>query len=365
MHTFLLHMTKNILSLSKKFIKIKSVEGNKDALNSILNLALSYLGDFTIEKFEKNGVKSALVYNTKKRPKKFKLLITIHLDVIEGKDSQYKPKIIGDKLYGVGSMDMKANAACVIFAFKELANSMNYPMALQIVTDEEVGGLNGAKYQVSKGVRADFVLASEPTNFDIVHQAKGVLQIKVSCKGISSHGAYPWRGDNAVWKMNNFLNILNKKFPNPKKEAWKTTFNLSSLNTNNKVINKIPDSCEAVFDIRYIKEDQKTILSDLKKILPKGFKLDVLVSEPPMFTQKNNEYILNLASIAKKYTKKSIKLRGANGTSDVGHFSKKNCSGIEFGPIGGDIGGDKEFVSIKSLDVFYKILIDFIKAQNK
>lgn len=357
-------MLKNILSLSEKLIAIKSVDGNLKGLDEALSLALSELEDFTIEKFQRNGVKSALVYKSKTRPSKFKVLLNIHLDVISAKEGQYKPKIVGNKLYGAGAMDMKANASCAIFAFKELASKVDYPLGLQITTDEEIGGGHGTKYQIEKGVDTEFVLATEPTNFDIVHKAKGALQLKISTKGKTFHGAYPWKGENAIWKMNEFLNILKKKFPIPKNEKWGTMVNLSSIETTNKTLNKIPDDCCALLDVRFIAEDSKTILKTFKQILPKGFKMEVLAHEPAVFTKKDDIYVASLQRITKKVVEKNVILRGAHGTSDVSHFMKIRSAGIEFGPIGGGIGSDSEWVSIPSLETYYKILVEFLKSQN-
>ena len=82
-------MINNIVSLSAKFIRIKSVQGNTKALEEVLGLALSELKGFKIERFEKNGSKSALIYNSTKRPKKFKIILNGHLDVVPGKEHQY------------------------------------------------------------------------------------------------------------------------------------------------------------------------------------------------------------------------------------------------------------------------------------
>src|SRR3989338_9584875 len=227
------NIERKVLSLTKKFISIESVPGNPEELEKILGLALSNLKGYTIERFKQNGVNSALIYNSRKRSKKFKIILNGHLDVVPGKEYQYLPKIKGNRLYGVGSMDMKANAACLIMVFKEVADKTGYPLGLQLVTDEEVGGFDGTKHQISKGVRADFVIAGEPTNFDIVNEAKGVLRVNISTKGKTAHGAYPWRGENAIWKMNEFLNILKKKYPVPRREQWTTTVNLSGIETRN------------------------------------------------------------------------------------------------------------------------------------
>lgn len=353
-------MQKDIISLAKKFIAIKSISENKKALEEILELALSNLKGYTVERFERNGTKSALIYKSKFRPRKFKILLNGHLDIIPGKEFQYMSKIKGNRLFGAGSMDMKANVACLIMVFKEIAKKVDYPLGLQLVTDEEIGGFNGTKFQIEEGVRADFIITGEPTNFDIVNKAKGVLWLKISTRGKTAHGAYPWRGENAVWKMNEFLNILRKKYPIPISERWITTFNLSNIETKNRVFNKIPDDCLVELDVRYISKETKTILGDIKKLLPNGFKLDVVANEPALYTDKNNSYLKELRKIGKNVINKEITLRGAQGSSDARHYARVNCPGIEFGPIGRGIGSDNEWVSVSSLEKYVLILRKFL-----
>ena len=58
----------------------------------------------------------------------------------------------------------------------------------------------------------------------IANEAKGVLWLKVSCKGKTAHGAYPWRGENAIAKMHRFLGDLCKEFPVPKQAQPGHTF---------------------------------------------------------------------------------------------------------------------------------------------
>jgi len=358
-------MTKDIIALTKKFISIQSIPSQPEALSNILELALTELSGYTIERFSKNGVKSALVYNAPTRPKKFKILLNAHLDVIPGKEHQYIPKIKGTKLYGVGAMDMKANVACLIAAFHDIASQVNYPLALQLTTDEEIGGFDGTKHQIENGVRADLVLAGEPTNFDIVTKTKGVLWVKVTAKGKTAHGAYPWRGDNAIWKIHEFLATIKKQFPLPKHEVWKTTINLSKISTSNTALNKIPDDCIAELDIRYVPEDSKTIVKKIRSLLPKGVSMEIIANEPGSFIDENNNYVKLLKKIGKEITGKKIVLRGAQGSSDARHFTPVGGSGIEFGPIGGGIGSDDEWVDIASLEKYKVIISEFLLSVEK
>ncbi len=351
-----------LLELSKRFIEIRSDNNHPDQLDVVLDLAREKLKRFTIEEFVNNGYKSILVYNTENRPEKFKIILNGHLDVIPGKDEQYIPQIQGDQLYGVGSMDMKSNVACLIQAFCDMADRVTYPLGLQVVTDEQIGGFDGTKYQIDQGVKADFIVAGEASNFDIVNKAKGVAWLKFTATGESAHGAYPWRGDNAIVKMTDLVKTLQVTIPNPDEQKWITTLNISIISTNNTAYNKVPDQCSMVIDVRFIPEDAGTIIEKIKSILPEGITMEILANEPALNTDENLNYVQVLKQSTEKILNRSIQLRGAQGSSDARHYVHVQCPGVEFGPVGGNIASDNEWVSISSLDDYYKILVDFLSS---
>lgn len=353
-------MQSQLISLTKEFIELESAPGNPRTLRQILAVALSRLKGFTIERFEHNGVPSALVYVAKSRPARFDVLLNAHLDIIPGKPEQLVPRIDGDRLYGVGAMDMKAGAVCLIEAFKATAADSKWQIGLQLTVDEESGGFDGAKYQIDQGVRADFVLAGEPTNFDIVHQAKGIWQVKITAPGLAAHGAYPWRGQNAISKMQEFLVRLQAAYPQPDHEAWVTTVNVARIETSNEVFNKVPDDCTVWLDVRFVPEDAAAIRQGISELLPEGFVLEASADEPAMFSRPNNTYIAALSRASESVLDKKMKLRGANGTSDARHFAAVGGAGIEYGPIGGGIGSDDEWVDIPSMEQYYEIITRFL-----
>jgi succinyl-diaminopimelate desuccinylase len=363
-------MLNRILPLTKSLISLPSTRDNKKALNKVLDLALKEVKDFTIERFEKDGYPSALVYPQKTRPKKFKIILNAHLDVVSGRQEQYKPYEKDGKLFGRGAIDMKGAAAVEILVFKEIAKKVSYPLALQLVTDEEIGGFSGTKYQIEKGVRADFVIAGEPTDFGINNKAKGIIWLKIKTKGKAAHGAYPWKGKNALWLAKKILDKIEKQYPVPKKEAWQTTFNLAKIETPNQTFNKVPDEATIFFDIRYIPEEflkknfekgKEILIKKLKKIVGNLGKIEIILFEPPQFTDEKNFYLLKLKEEAKKVLKKNIKTIVKHGGSDIRHFNQVGCQGVTFGPIGGDLHGDNEWVDVKSLEKYFEILLGFLR----
>lgn len=353
-------MEQKILNLAQKFIGVESVESNKKALDKVLDIAKYELSGFTIEEFERNNKKSILVYKGQTRPKKFRVILNGHLDVVPGQKNKYKAEINGDKMYGVGSLDMKSSVAALIYAYREAANKVKYPLGLQIVTDEEIGGFDGTLHQIQEGVVADFVISGESTNLNIANKAKGVLWVKITADGKTAHGAYPWRGENASWKLISFLEKLRQIYPILEKEGWVTTVNLANIETNNTAFNKVPDKATCWLDIRFVPKDKDKILESIKAIMPEDFSLEVVTNEPSMFVSEGNKYLNLLKASIEKTLGKNINLYGANGSSDARHYAHIGSAGVEFGPIGGNIGSDEEWISIRSLGNYYEILLNFL-----
>ncbi len=358
-------MKNSIVDLACQFIRIQSIEHSPDALREALRVAVDDLQGFTVEMFEDHGIQSALIYAGEKRPERFRVLLNAHLDVVPGKKEGYSPSIDGDKLSGVGALDMKASVACLIHIFRDMAKQVSYPLGLQLVTDEEVGGFHGTKWQIEQGVRADFVICGEPTNFDIVNKAKGILWVDVVICGVTAHGAYPWRGKNAILLTQDFLGRLMYRFPIPQEESWVTTVNVAKMSTSNSAYNKIPDECSVSLDIRFVPEDKDRVLKFLHEILPKESTMHIVVHEPSLYTDEQNEILQSLKKSSERALGHSLVVRGANGSSDARHYMTVGCPGIEFGPIGGDIGGDTEWVSVSSLNKYYHMLCTFLQDIDK
>ncbi len=349
-----------VIDLAKELIRIASVKGDTNALKNVIATAVAPLEGFTVEHFERNGVPSVLVYSGKSRPERFRIIFNAHLDVVPAKVEQFVPFEKEGKLFGRGAVDMKAAAAAEILIFKEMAAQVTFPVGLQLVTDEEVGGFDGTKYQVEQGVRADFVIAGEPTDFGINDRAKGILWAKVIARGTTAHGAYPWQGENALWKLEKFLERLREAYPEAREELWKTTVNLAKIETPNLTFNKVPDSAYALLDVRYVPEDEQTIVAALQHLAGNDATIEVQVKEPPQFTDPENEYVRSLKQVVKDVTGEEGKTIVKHGGSDIRLYNAVGCDGVTFGPPGYGLHTDEEWVSIEGLEQYGEMLRKFL-----
>ena len=314
-------LLEKITELTKKLIEIHSVDRDKKGLQECIAFTGNQLSEFNIQKFISNGKPSLLVHNAQSNTKHFNIILNGHLDVVPGEKNQFKPYIENGKLFGRGAYDMKAATAVMLLLFKYLAKTIDYPLALQLVTDEEIGGHNGTKYQIEKGVTADFVIAGEFTDYKIIHKAKSPLWIKIKTHGKVAHGAYPWLGKNALLKMYDLVKKLETLYPTPKKEAWQTTINLAKIETPNNTFNKVPDECTTWLDVRAIPEEEDIILQKIKNALPKDTEIEIVMKERPYFTNRDNPFIKELQKSITLVTKKTSEIKGTQGASDVRFYT--------------------------------------------
>jgi succinyl-diaminopimelate desuccinylase len=146
---------------------------------------------------------------------------------------------------------MKVSALIQALVFRELAAGLPYPLALQMVTDEEVGGRDGTLHQIERGVVADFVVIGEHSGLDVVADSKGLFHVTLRASGAAGHSAYPWLGDNALLRLLSAVSRVMDRYPVPESEQWRTTVNLARIGTPNRTFNQIPAEAEAWLDVRY------------------------------------------------------------------------------------------------------------------
>lgn len=355
---------KEILQLISKLLHIESTADKPKNLMAVMDLAADFLKHpkIRIKRFNIEGKPSLVA--TMKNTKTPQIILNGHLDVVPAKPNQYKPYLDRDRLTARGAQDMKSACAVMIILIKDLAEDDAFPrdkLGLMLVSDEEIGGFAGSKALLTRGYRPAFLITGESTDFDIEIAAKGVLWLKLTSKGRSAHGAYLWRGENAIVPMTAAIENILKLFPTPKKKVWKTTCNVASISGGN-VTNRVPDICELKLDIRYIPQDNPDeIITKIKRVIPKQVELEILEKEPVLKTNPRHPHLRLLKKIIRQHTGRSPKFVKKHGASDARFFSEAGIPTTSFGPIGSGLHSDNEWVSIKSILTYQKILEEWLR----
>ena len=141
------------------------------------------------------------------------ILLNAHVDTVEAGDSAtwtHAPlggEIVGDRLYGRGSCDMKGGLVSFIAALEALdalGIRLQGDVTVAATVGEEDGGV-GALAVILAGYRADAVLITEPTRLALVPAQGGSLVFRLTVPGRAAHAAVR---DEGVSALEEFLPIF-------------------------------------------------------------------------------------------------------------------------------------------------------------
>lgn len=202
------------------------------------------------------------------------------------------------------------------------------------------------------------------TNFTLIKEEKGLLQLELSIKTKSAHASQPFNGENAIVKLYEVYETLIKKYPLPKDSTeYQTSINLSSLHGGIQT-NQVPDSATMKLDIRYIAKDKpQDFISIISNTNP-NIEIKTILSGPVFKTNLNNKSIKNYLKICKEILNKEIDIIGCESTSDAVYFSEKNIPTIIMNPDGYFPHCENEYVNKDSLVTLYNIYYEFIQKED-
>ena len=166
-----------------------------------------------------------------------------------------------NRLYGLGSCDMKSFFAVIIEAIKTLdLTKLKQPLIILATADEETS-MSGAKAIAKHGKNlgldnARYAIIGEPTNMRPVRMHKGMMMESIQLTGQAGHSSDPSLGNNALEAMHKVITELLKwreelqsKYKNPLFEIPVPTMNLGHIHGGDNP-NRICGSCELQIDIR-------------------------------------------------------------------------------------------------------------------
>jgi succinyl-diaminopimelate desuccinylase len=362
--------TESFLAAACDLLAVPSTADRPEELHRALAMVLDFVGPgFTVERFESGGKPSALVYAGTGRPH-FRVILNGHLDVVPGGPHQFRPRREGTRLYARGAQDMKVSALAAAQVFRALAPALRSPVALQLVTDEEVGGRDGTLHQLDQGVTGEFVIVGEQSGLRIVTDSKGMVTVTLRSVGRGAHGAYPWLGDNALLKLMRSVDNILARYPVATEEAWRTTVNLARIETPNTARNQIPALAEAWLDIRYPPEDPdlsgKTpaqIAAYLAAYCEPGVTLAVDHADPPHHADPGRPEVARLQQAVRDQGYRPDFLR-KHGAADGRFYYQRGIDAVIFGVGGGGQHGPDEYVDITTIAPYCRALEAFLRAAN-
>jgi succinyl-diaminopimelate desuccinylase len=359
--------TEAFLDAARDLLAVPSTADRPGELDRALGYVVDFVGPgFTVERFSSGGKPSALIYQGAPRPR-FRVILNAHLDVVPAPPEQFRPRVADGRLYARGAQDMKVSALVQALVFREVAATAGYPLALQLVTDEEVGGRDGTLRQLELGVCGAFVIIGEHSALRIVTDSKGIITANLVATGRGAHSAYPWLGDNALVKLERSLARLLAAYPVPAREEWRTTVSVARIETPNQARNQIPDRAEAWLDIRYPPEDRdlngKTIpelTAYLATFCEPGVTPVIGQADPPHHADRDRPEVGALRSAAQRQGYSAEFLR-KHGAADARFYYQRGVDAVIFGVGGDGQHGAREYADVASIAPYYRALGEFLR----
>jgi len=189
--------------------------------------------------------------------------------------SPFELKEKDNRLYGLGTSDMKAFLALAIEAATSFdVKQFKQPLIILATADEETS-MAGAKAIADKGYpKARFAVIGEPTGLKPIRAHKGMMMEAIRLTGQAGHSSNPSLGHNALEAMHQVIGELMKwreelqsKHKNPFFEIPVPTMNFGHIHGGDNP-NRICGSCELHIDIRPIPGMQlDNLRAELKKRL--------------------------------------------------------------------------------------------------
>lgn len=365
-----------LINLTKKLIRINS-ENPGGSERKIALFIKKYLKEAGISSriYEFSFGRSNLISCLKGIESTRRLLITPHIDTVpRGSGWTYSPfeaRQEKGRIYGLGATDCKGNTAVaieVINSLKEDGVKLDYDLVFAATADEECGSKKGLIPLLEKKIlspSAAIVLDSD--DFNIITTQKGLLHLRIKIEGKRSHGAYPWRGINAIERASDLIQVFKReKFPYKKnKLLFPPTINVGKINGGDKV-NIVADWCEIELDFRFLPQtSSRGLLRKIEKVakrIVKNFEIEIMDCQLPYSINTNHPLVRGLKR-AFSELKIRPKIKGSEGATVITFFQKKDIPAVAtgFGSKGCSHCID-EFAEINSLYKGALALERFLKS---
>lgn len=288
-----------------------------------------------------------------------------HLDVVPGADRLFTPRYVTEgELSGRGTADMKGGLAAMMHVVRDLSRTPDPPsLALMVVTDEERGGYDGARYLLEEvGYDPAFCITGEPNNLagymDIVNRQKGVIRIDLRATGDPAHAATPEQGESAIETLMAAYPAVDAAVDGVARDYdWEPTVNYGRIE-GGTAVNQVADAARLQLDVRYPDaEARDSVLGALRDI--SDLSVESVGHGAPVDTPPDDPYVRGLQRHAERVLGREVDLVRKPHTSDLRHFATHGVPGVAFGPEGYGSHESYEYLVLDSLPDYCRTLAAF------
>lgn len=361
MTTAAIPTAETLAELLTTLVDIPSVTGEEAAIADFVHARLRARATGEIHRS-----RNSLVWRAPARGRPL-VVLAGHLDTVPPNQNE-KARREGDRLYGLGSTDMKGGDAVMLALLDTLdPEALRFDLAAIFYEAEEGPADKNALPRLLGEMpwlrQAELAILLEPTSGQVELGCNGAMNAEVRVKGVSAHSARPWTGVNAVEKAAAWLAEVTR-FPVESHTIlgveYKETLQVTTLRAG-RARNVVPD--ELVANLNYRFPPGRTI-SDaerrIRSLVPTEFEVSVVDHAPP------GKICADHPLVAEFITRFGAKAAGKQGWTDVARFTEAGVPAFNFGPGIPELAHQRdEYCPVENLGTAYRWLREFLSGAPK
>ncbi len=295
-----------------------------------------------------------------------RLLLVGHTDTVPVNENA-TARIEGDRLWGLGSTDMKSGLA----VFLELARSVATPsvdLTYVFYAREEVAQQHNGLIEIIEHrpdlLEGDCAILGEPTSAGIEAGCQGAMRIEIVLAGARAHTARPWMGRNAIHRLSGLLDQLSSyEARTPTIDGCTYKESVQAVSVEGGVAgNVVPDRVALKVHHRFAPDrtsgEAEAFMRELtQSFLEEGDSFEVIDLSPACPPSLSHPLLQELISTNK------LPVDAKLGWTDVARFATLGIPAANFGPGDATIAHTRnEYVERDALNRVYASLLSLIKS---
>jgi succinyl-diaminopimelate desuccinylase len=345
-----------LTGLLEDLVRIPSVTGNEGPIADFVAARLTGAGG----RVQRSG--HAVVWRGPERGGPL-IVLAGHLDTVPPSGNA-APRRDGDRLYGVGTSDMKSGDAVMLALVEHLDPAqLRYDVAA-VFYDAEEGpadgnGLGRVLADMPWLREARLAILLEPTDLRVELGCNGAMNMEVRVRGRAAHSARPWLGENAIGRAAPWLAEITR-FPVTPVQVqgieFRETLQVTTLR-GGRTRNVIPDELVANLNYRFPPDrDLDAAEARLRALVPAEFESVVVDRAPP------GRVALDVPEVNAFVRRFGAEVAGKQGWTDVARFSAAGVPAFNFGPgLAAQCHQPGEYCPVANLDTAFRWLADFLR----
>jgi succinyl-diaminopimelate desuccinylase len=259
-----------------------------------------------------------------------RVVIAGHLDTVPS-SGNLPHRIEGDRLIGLGSVDMKGGLAVAL----KLAHEITEPrLGVRYVfyDCEEVAAVHNGLARLAAEdptiLEADLAIVMEPTDASVEGGCQGTLRAEVAVEGVRAHSARSWRGRNAVHAAADILSRLAAYRPRePFVDGLQYREGLNAVGIRGGVAgNVIPDECVVTVNYRFAPDTSvPEAIEHLGEVLD-GYLVTIVDEAPGARPGLDQPFVAEFVEAI------GVAVQPKYGWTDVARFSQAGTPALNYGP---------------------------------